>query len=373
MGLETKFEKVQQSSCIINQNAEMSKILMSESRDLLQGERRFAYDYVTVHRGIYGDDIENWANSEMMNAMKKLIILLESGMKFKLSDDLIKSVNEQNSSQVEAIRILQELSNNNQSLSSRQAADGSSSVITDTSLNQKNIENTKIVSENLLKASNNLEHSTSNEYQISSEVVVNENGVKIRKLLEKHAKEVAQLENELRKEEVSSINNVIQNVEKLKNIEIAQLKKDLKEKLSQCINEKEKEQIIEEYLEKIRHTTQKYEKQKRSKLELMKKKLLNERQRKKKELHEKHTNEAIEAGLDAKEVVGSLIEESEEELQKELTFLQEQQDRLIRELKEAWAEDKEEYDGIDWKKRNEEMEERIRMLNAGRPQPVMND
>ena len=61
-------------------------------------------------------------------------------------------------------------------------------------------------------------------------------------------------------------------------------------------------QIIEEYLEKIRHTTQKYEKQKRSKLELMKKKLLNERQRKKKELHEKHTNEAKEAGLDAKEV-----------------------------------------------------------------------
>ena len=31
---------------------------MSESRDLLQGERRIAYDYVTVHRGIYGDDIE---------------------------------------------------------------------------------------------------------------------------------------------------------------------------------------------------------------------------------------------------------------------------------------------------------------------------
>ena len=65
--------------------------------------------------------------------------------------------------------------------------------------------------------------------------------------------------------------------------------------------------------------------------------------------------------------MGSLVEENEEELQRELTFLQEQQDRLIKELKEAWAEDREEYEGIDWKKRNEEMEERIRMLNAGRP------
>ena len=34
----------------------------------------------------------------------------------------------------------------------------------------------------------------------------------------------------------------------------------------------------------------------------MKKKLLKERQRRKKELHEKHTNEAKQAGLDAKEV-----------------------------------------------------------------------
>ena len=39
--------------------------------------------------------------------------------------------------------------------------------------------------------------------------------MKIRKLLEKHAKEVAQLENELRKEEVSSINKVSQGLIKI--------------------------------------------------------------------------------------------------------------------------------------------------------------
>ena len=41
---------------------------------------------------------QNWTNSELMNAMKKLIVLLESGMKFKLSDDLIKSIDKQSSS-----------------------------------------------------------------------------------------------------------------------------------------------------------------------------------------------------------------------------------------------------------------------------------
>ena len=39
--------------------------------------------------------------------------------------------------------------------------------------------------------------------------------MKIRKLLEKHAKEVAQLENELRKEEVSSINKVSPGLKKI--------------------------------------------------------------------------------------------------------------------------------------------------------------
>ena len=57
-----------------------------------------------------------------------------------------------------------------------------------------------------------------------------------------------------------------------------------------------------EYAEKIRNVTDDFEKEKHIKLAELRKQLAKERQRRKRELHEKHVKEAQQAGLDPQEV-----------------------------------------------------------------------
>ena len=55
---------------------------MSEARDLLQGERRVVYDYVTVHRGIYGDDVEV---SPLVSTWFRIYVIFEAIFLFSFS------------------------------------------------------------------------------------------------------------------------------------------------------------------------------------------------------------------------------------------------------------------------------------------------
>ena len=66
-------------------------------------------------------------------------------------------------------------------------------------------------------------------------------------------------------------------------------------------------------------------------------------------------------------MVGDISEESEDEVNKDLLLLAMQQEKLITELRLAYAEEEEEDTDERRAKRNEEMEARMKAINAGRP------
>ena len=127
-------------------------------------------------------------------------------------------------------------------------------------------------------------------------------------------------------------------------------------------------QAIIEFSKRIEHVTENLEKEKNERLNGMRRKLSKERQRRKKELHEKHVREAKEAGLDPTDVISDLLQDDEDQVHKDLLLLAKQQEKLIRELRSAW--EQEEDTGSPGEKSarlNAEMEAKIRAINALRP------
>nr|XP_002123735.5 trichohyalin-like [Ciona intestinalis] len=195
----------------------------------------------------------------------------------------------------------------------------------------------------------------------------------VQEMLERHAMEVAKLENELRSDEIMKINEIISDIEQKKEVEVMKLKIELKEKLKKCSTDEEKEKVMMEYATKIHKVTEGLEQEKQTRLSDLRGKLARERQRRKKELFEKHKREAELAGLDPEKVVVDIAHESEEEVNKDLLLLAQQQEKLIAELQQAYADDGVDEGGEKKAKFDAEMEARIRALNEGRGVPVVSE
>ena len=66
-------------------------------------------------------------------------------------------------------------------------------------------------------------------------------------------------------------------------------------------------------------------------------------------------------------MVGDVAEESEDEVNKDLLLLAMQQEKLIADLRQAYAAEEEEDTEENRARRNAEMEARMKAINAGRP------
>ncbi|EDV28435.1 uncharacterized protein TRIADDRAFT_51343 [Trichoplax adhaerens] len=186
------------------------------------------------------------------------------------------------------------------------------------------------------------------------------------KLHEKHLQESAELEENLRANEIFVINQVLSECNKKKEEAIAKIKEELRDALKSASTDEERQQIIEEHAKKIEKINNAHEKEKQERLKKIRKELSDIRIRRKKELQQRHRNEAIIAGVDGIETEIP----SESEADHDLLSLAKQQEELLAELRRAYAEelaaDMEANSAENRRKLDEEMEARMRALNGSR-------
>lgn len=120
----------------------------------------------------------------------------------------------------------------------------------------------------------------------SQGVLTEEKRKEIKKnLMEKHTMECAQLENELRTNEIKAITDVINEYEQKKEKALTDLRTELKEKLRRAKSDEEKETLLTEYASKMTRAQDEIEEEKQKKLRDVRKQLKAERLRRKKELY----------------------------------------------------------------------------------------
>ena len=104
-------------------------------------------------------------------------------------------------------------------------------------------------------------------------------------LMEKHTMECAQLEDELRSNEIKTITDAITEFEQKKEKALTSLKEELREKLKRASSEEEKEALMMEYASKMTQVQDELEREKQKKLRDVRKQLKAERLKRKKELY----------------------------------------------------------------------------------------
>ena len=98
-------------------------------------------------------------------------------------------------------------------------------------------------------------------------------------LVERHMIDSVDLENRLREAEIKEINFILQDIEDKKKEAILELQSELKEKLKDAADETEREQLINEYAQKMQDATNKLTQLKERRLKAMRDKLKKERLR----------------------------------------------------------------------------------------------
>ena len=184
------------------------------------------------------------------------------------------------------------------------------------------------------------------------------------KLHEKQIQESAELEEELRANEIFVITQVINECNKKKEDAIEKVKEELREALKSAKTDEERQQILEDHAKKIERINKVHENEKQERLKKVRKELSDIRIRRKKELQQRHRNEAIVAGVDGIETEIP----SETETDHDLLSLAKQQEELLAELRKAYAEElaaeMEANSDENRRKLDAEMEARMRALNA---------
>lgn len=105
-----------------------------------------------------------------------------------------------------------------------------------------------------------------------------------RAVFEKQAYEAAKLENDLKKDEIEDMNKTLDDCELEKRKAMADAQHELEKKLARSKQEQEKEMIMMEYASNMQKLNEAFEKRKRKQLDKLRKRLLDARRHKKKEL-----------------------------------------------------------------------------------------
>lgn len=153
-----------------------------------------------------------------------------------------------------------------------------------------------------------------------------------RALFEKQAYEAAKLEHDLKKSEIDDMNNTVEGCEKEKEKGLEDAKSELERKLSKCKTEEERDRLMMDYVVNMQKLNEAFEKRKRKQLDKLRKRLLDARRQRKKELHNKHVEEAKGQGLQP-DAVPNINMPSYEDLMNDLVKLQQQQEQMMAEMR----------------------------------------
>lgn len=157
-------------------------------------------------------------------------------------------------------------------------------------------------------------------------------------LTEKHTIELVKLENELRSNEKSRINEVLEDAQKEKMATLEESKETLREELRRVENDSEVDTVLITHAQRLQTLADRLEQQKKEKLENVREQLSKERLEKKKQLQKGHVMEVEAEGLGANTVVDGAVP-SQNEANAEISKLLQEQEALLDELNKAFAED----------------------------------
>ena len=316
---------------------ERSELCCQEAKVVLTHSSLLAGDYDARLTGVYGDaDSAAAQDSELVPLLKQLIALLESGGPFYLSTELLNLI-----SSAAGGRTTQQTTNINiggqqdylNTFGKGGESDGRNEGKFGKGKDKDKSKGPKVEAVALVKSSTKKgkgDKSFGTETQDEAHKGESWKDL-IRKLFERQAYEAAKLENDLKSDEITSMQDTLDEFEKKKRNMMNEAREDLRQKLEKVDNEKERDRLMSEYAVNLQKVNDAFDKQKQQQLESLRKRLLEERRNKKKALYRKQCEEAQAQGVGIEKVPDVNLP-GYDELMKDLMKLQENQERALAEM-----------------------------------------
>ncbi|KAH3750553.1 hypothetical protein DPMN_185080 [Dreissena polymorpha] len=334
----TRVENLDEAHSALEYARQRSELCCQEAKVVLTHSALLAGDYDAQLSGVYGDaaTTETEKDSELVPLLKQLIAMLESGGPFYLSSELLNVIKNAaggsnvHTSNVHNINIGGEDGNKG-----RQG--GSSLRVSKDDDSGKDKKKVKAALVKSAKEDKNEKKRSKSEKEAgdlqgksgaNSEAAWKE---LVRKLFERQAYEAAKLENDLKSDEINGMQDIINETERKKKNMMNEAREDLRQKLEKCDTEKERDKLMADYAVNLQKVNDAFDKQKNQQLETLRKKLLESRRTRRKDLYRKHCEEAQAQGVGIDSVPDVNIP-GYDDLMRDLLRLQEDQERALAEM-----------------------------------------
>ena len=331
----TRMEGLDSAHSTLEYARERSELCCQEAKIVLTHSSLLAGDYDARLTGVYGDaDSASAQDSELVPLLKQLIALLESGGPFYLSTELLNLINSaaggRSSQQTTNINLggQQDYLNTFGKGGQYDGHDDGKS-----GKDKGKDKAPKVAAVALVKSSDKKakgQNSSGTESQDEARKGESWKDL-IRKLFERQAYEAAKLENDLKSDEITSMQDTLDEFEKKKRNMMNEAREDLRQKLEKVDTQKERDRLMTEYAVNLQKVNDAFDKQKQQQLETLRKRLLEERRNKKKALYRKQCEEAQAQGVGIDKVPDVNLP-GYDDLMRDLMKLQENQERALAEM-----------------------------------------
>ena len=328
----TRVEQLDEAHSALEYARQRSELCCQEAKVVLTHSSLLAGDYDAQLSGVYGDaDMgQNQEESELVPLLKQLIAMLEAGGPFVLSSELLNVIrNAAGGSYVHNVHNVSVGGNQAGGMGGVGGKDRKKDEDADRSRDSKK---TKAM---LVKSSKDKDNKNKSRDKSPKAASVADQAAQwkdlLRKLFERQAYEAAKLENDLKSDEMSTIQDTIDDCERKKKSMMDEAREDLRQKLEKCETTKEKDRLMAEYATNLQKVNDAFDKQKTQQLENLRHKLLESRRSRKKEMYRKHCSEAEDQGVGI-ESVPDVNLPGYDDLMRDLLKLQEGQERAVAEI-----------------------------------------
>lgn len=320
----TRVEKLDQAHSSLEYARQRSEMCCQEAKVVLTHSALLAGDYDAQLSGVYGDAANSQAeqDSELVPLLKQLIAMLESGGPFYLSSELLNVIknaagggNVHNVSNFN-IHGKDNVSEGDSKLEKHDAG--------------KDSKKGKAVLVKASKDKKDPKHKRKGDSAVADTNAATWKEL-LRKLFEKQAYEAAKLENDLKSDEMNSMQDTLDEFEKKKRNMMFEAKEDLRQKLEKVQSVKDRDRIMDDYARNLQKVNDAFDKQKTMQLETLRKKLLDNRRNRKKELYRRQCAEAEAQGVEI-ESVPDVNLPGYDDLMRDLLRLQENQERTLADI-----------------------------------------
>lgn len=369
--LTNKMEALDEAHSALEYARERSELCAIEAKIVLTHAGLLAGDYDCQLSGVYGDVYSQGggSDSELIPLLKQLIAMLESGGPFCLSPELLNLINMGTGGAGGMTNNITNMKVDGGHMPGGSGSDNSRSG-DQRSQGQRSGGQGQGGVQQISHVKSGGDHKTiihgdTTVFGTKGKDKDDQSALdRARAAFEKQAYEAAKLENDLKRTETDGINDTLEEYEKKKENSTDRAKRELEKMLLKARSEEEKERLMMQHAEDIQKLNEAFEKQKLKQLKNLRKRLMEERRQKKKELHKKHLNEAEMQDLPAT-AVPNIHMPSYEELKQELLRLQQLQEQMWADMRKGGLEAADNMPAVDI---DPEFERQIRAMDLTKSQ-----